>query len=425
MPLDRRRFLAALSAGFAVPSLARAEAPKRLVVVFAEGGWDVSFCMDPKFSSDLVDGPQVDEDPGDPDDRESLRTFAEIPIAVNDRKRPAVTAFFERWAPQTAVINGIWMGALAHATARVRVLTGTQSEVNPAFAAIAGDRLGDALPLGSVDLSGGSYSGSLASSTGQVGYQSQIQALLLDGVGFPAAPGFSAGAFQADAAQRDQLRAYLAARQTAVRPRWSDGGRNDVVLDGRIESLVRAGRFRADGAEAIAQLQLGASPSLIQQADLAVDFLAGDLCRAVTLDSRRFWDTHDGNDLQHANYQALFEGLDHLVAELDTSGLLASTMVVVLSEFTRTPKLNSSLGKDHWPYASFLVAGAGVRGGRVVGASDDSLQSLPVDLATGEADDGGVLNKYDNVAAGVLAALDVDPGPWYPGVTPFTAPFVT
>ncbi|MEQ1566862.1 MAG: hypothetical protein ABMA64_14565, partial [Myxococcota bacterium] len=63
--------------------------------------------------------------------------------------------------------------------------------------------------------------------------------------------------------------------------------------------------------------------------------------------------------------------------------------------------------------------------GRVGGASDDSLQSLPVDLATGEADDGGVLNKYDNVAAGVLAALDVDPGPWYPGVTPFTAPFVT
>ena len=81
MLLDRRRFLAALTAGLALPSVSRADAPKRLVVVFAEGGWDVSFCMDPKFSSDKVDGPQVDEDPSNPDDREYLGKFAELVTA--------------------------------------------------------------------------------------------------------------------------------------------------------------------------------------------------------------------------------------------------------------------------------------------------------------------------------------------------------
>jgi uncharacterized protein (DUF1501 family) len=195
------------------------------------------------------------------------------------------------------------------------------------------------------------------------------------------------------------------------------------MLDARAEALTRAARFRVEGRSTIEKLQLGAAPSLIEQADLAIDFLSGELCRAVTLDSRRFWDTHDGNVLQHDNYQSLFEGLDHLMQSLSDAGLLESTMVVTLSEFTRTPTLNSSAGKDHWPYASFVVAGAGVRGGRAYGASDDSIQAMTIDLATGEADPTADYCKYDNVSAGILAAMDVDPEPFYPTIRPLTAPF--
>ena len=52
--------------------------------------------------------------------------------------------------------------------------------------------------------------------------------------------------------------------------------------------------------------------------------------------------------------------------------MLDSTTVLVAGEFGRTPKINDKAGRDHWPRAMFeLLAGGGVKGGRVVGASDD------------------------------------------------------
>ena len=52
--------------------------------------------------------------------------------------------------------------------------------------------------------------------------------------------------------------------------------------------------------------------------------------------------------------------------------MMASTMVMISSEFGRTPKINSASGRDHWASAGFAVmAGAGVPGGSVLGATDD------------------------------------------------------
>lgn len=64
-------------------------------------------------------------------------------------------------------------------------------------------------------------------------------------------------------------------------------------------------------------------------------------------------------------------GLSTLIADLDERGLLAQTLVIVMGEFGRTPKINPNRGRDHWPNAfSVLLAGGGVRGGQVIGASD-------------------------------------------------------
>ncbi len=60
-----------------------------------------------------------------------------------------------------------------------------------------------------------------------------------------------------------------------------------------------------------------------------------------------------------------------LIDDLESRGLLDSTLVVATGEFGRTPKLNRSGGRDHWPACwSALLAGGGVRGGQVIGASD-------------------------------------------------------
>ncbi len=67
----------------------------------------------------------------------------------------------------------------------------------------------------------------------------------------------------------------------------------------------------------------------------------------------------------------LDQGLSALLDDLEDRGLLDSTLVVVVGEFGRTPKLNKNGARDHWPYCySALMAGAGVPGGTIVGASD-------------------------------------------------------
>jgi uncharacterized protein (DUF1501 family) len=60
-----------------------------------------------------------------------------------------------------------------------------------------------------------------------------------------------------------------------------------------------------------------------------------------------------------------------LIADLEARGMLDSTLVVFLTEFGRTPKINANGGRDHWgPAGSIFFAGAGIRAGQVVGATD-------------------------------------------------------
>ncbi len=94
------------------------------------------------------------------------------------------------------------------------------------------------------------------------------------------------------------------------------------------------------------------------------------------------WDTHGGIgglgsvggfDMLRANYclPPLDQALSALLEDLQTRGLLEETLVVVTGEFGRTPRINPTQGREHWgPCYSALLAGGGVRGGQIVGASD-------------------------------------------------------
>jgi hypothetical protein len=77
-----------------------------------------------------------------------------------------------------------------------------------------------------------------------------------------------------------------------------------------------------------------------------------------------------------------------LVSDLSDRGLLDSTLVIAMGEFGRTPKINGTGGRDHWPFCySVVLAGGGVRGGTVFGASDkvgarpETDAVTPADLA--------------------------------------------
>ena len=84
------------------------------------------------------------------------------------------------------------------------------------------------------------------------------------------------------------------------------------------------------------------------------------------------WDHHakiwDGLEKKVPDFD---QGFAALIGDLQQRGLLKDTLVVAMGEFGRTPKINKDAGRDHWGRAgSLLFAGAGVVGGKVIGASD-------------------------------------------------------
>jgi hypothetical protein len=85
------------------------------------------------------------------------------------------------------------------------------------------------------------------------------------------------------------------------------------------------------------------------------------------------WDTHTRNfTILKDNKLPVFDQVySALMEDLESRGLLDETLVVVTSEMGRTPKVNGAAGRDHWTYCyGSMLAGAGIKGGAVVGASD-------------------------------------------------------
>ncbi|TWU05983.1 DUF1501 domain-containing protein [Stieleria varia] len=118
--------------------------------------------------------------------------------------------------------------------------------------------------------------------------------------------------------------------------------------------------------------------------------------RLVEAGTRLVTLTYGGWDM-HANITSSFKNtmppldvaLSALIDDLSERGMLDETLIMVSSEFGRTPKINPDAGRDHWPKVfSVMLAGGGIKGGMVYGASDSTAAEpeenavSPADLAT-------------------------------------------
>jgi uncharacterized protein (DUF1501 family) len=95
-------------------------------------------------------------------------------------------------------------------------------------------------------------------------------------------------------------------------------------------------------------------------------------CRFVSIENGH-WDTHSRNAwcLKSILAPAFDQAFSALIADLSDRGLLESTLVVVATEFGRSPRINRREGRDHWPHAfSIVLAGGGIEGGQVIGRTD-------------------------------------------------------
>lgn len=108
------------------------------------------------------------------------------------------------------------------------------------------------------------------------------------------------------------------------------------------------------------------------------------------------WDTHQGNFQRVPERTAILDqALGTLLADLSERGLLDETLVVLATEFGRTPRINQNQGRDHYPRAfSGLLAGGGIQGGQVYGSTDETGE---------EVDDG--FTEIPEFNATIAAAL--------------------
>lgn len=130
------------------------------------------------------------------------------------------------------------------------------------------------------------------------------------------------------------------------------------------------------------------------------------------------WDHHNNiKNAMQSNLPPVDHALAALINDLDDRGMLDSTLVMVTSEFGRTPKINATAGRDHWPRVfSVMLAGGGVKRGVIHGSSDalggepeEDRVEVP-DLATTVYNQLGITGDKELMAPGARPIEIVDGG---------------
>jgi uncharacterized protein (DUF1501 family) len=125
------------------------------------------------------------------------------------------------------------------------------------------------------------------------------------------------------------------------------------------------------------------------------------------------WDTHNANFVRVPELcDTLDKAVSSLLADLHARGLLHETLVVLASEFGRTPTINQNVGRDHYPKAySAIMAGGGIQGGQVFGKTDKEGREV-------------IENKVEGAAINATIAfalgLPLDQVVYSPSKRPFT-----
>ncbi len=130
------------------------------------------------------------------------------------------------------------------------------------------------------------------------------------------------------------------------------------------------------------------------------------------------WDMHNGITASMKRQMPSFDqALATLINDLDNQGLLETTLVMVSSEFGRTPKINRTAGRDHWPKVfSVMLAGGGIKGGMIYGSSNSTASEpetdpvSPQDLATTVYNQLGIVADKELMAPGDRPIEIVDGG---------------
>jgi len=408
--LSRRQLLgsAAAASGLWMMPVRRAlagTAPgRKFIFVTNLGGWDPTRVMASEFTNPNVDMERDGE----------ARTLGDLTY-VDHVDRPSVRSFMETYGQSTAFFNGIMVPSISHESCRKLMMCGSTRQDAADWGAIVAGADGSAYSLPQVVAAGPSFPGAFGVFVTRTGTQGQLPALL-NGDIFSWSPENVVGPSNGAEQLMDQ---YL--RQKAEGAAAVATGNDKVLRELFSTSMNRAQTLK----ELQGQLSWTSSGDFSEQIQFATSLLKLGVSRVVTLQANNSWDSHSNNDAtQSTSWESLFSSLLELKAALAAEPgvdggltLADETVIVVLSEMGRTPRLNGNLGKDHWPYTAAMVSGPGLQGGRVYGGYDVYYYGRKVDFATGEVDDNyGTNLACDSFGATLLRIAGLDSEEFLAGV---------
>ncbi len=202
----------------------------------------------------------------------------------------------------------------------------------------------------------------------------------------PAAPDFSVRDITLPTdvvAQRGDLRQRALRQINAMEDRAQLAGKQVRSLDNFYEKAFNlmsspAAKKAFDIHREPAEVREAYGMTSLGQCSLLARRLVEAGCRFVAIENGH-WDTHRKNtySLRELLCPSFDKAIPALLNDLASRGLLDKTLVVICTEFGRTPKINQLAGRDHWPNAfSIVMAGGGIRGGQVVGATDNQAAEV-------------------------------------------------
>jgi uncharacterized protein (DUF1501 family) len=390
-----------------VTQQARASTPDRkFLFFFAGGGWDAT-PLDPKYGPDGISAVSgTDMDLNTQLGQAGNLTWSSGP------DRLAMDRYFLRWGRRSCLVRGVNVHSAGHESGMKWMMTGTSASSVPDWPSILAARGVADYPMPYLVFGGPAYPGPFGAAVVRGGGGALLE--LLDGsinarADRPAPVVPTPMDAMMDAFVHDRAARLEVAHDGLARQRLADL-RGNVARANELEGR----RFEA-GLDQVGR-------GLVDQALLSVEVMRLGLSRCAMVSIPGGWDTHGGNQRVGAQldtfFAALSDVMDHLATTPGTNQrwLIDEVTIVVTSELGRTPKFNGSMGRDHWPYTSMMLAGGGIQGDTVVGATDEGFVSMPVDLATGRAAAGGVTLGTEHVGVSLLELGGVDPAEFLPGV---------
>lgn len=331
------------------------------VVFNASGGWDTTYLMDPKGVEGINRLYQAGE-------ILTVGNHRIAPIAKHIENGMSNENFFAKYGPELRVLNGLDLSVNNHTPCARYMATGKlDSLAYPTFPALVAACHGAEAPLAFLTFGNYSATGNLVPMS-RVPYLQSLKLLAradsVEGSDHP-----YQDAFVSDRIERTLEQQFEARVSDARLPRVEHS-----------QSMLYAAQANSKALERVVPFipKEQSKERLAQQNDIALAAFKAGVCISANLSIGQF-DSHNNNDVDQMKLIPEFlAGIDDLLRKAEALQIRDKLVVIIQSEMGRTPNYNNGNGKDHWSIGSIMFLGPGISGNRVIGATDDKQQLVPI-----------------------------------------------